>query len=842
MRADLRLALPAALAWAAAWMVAGAPSLAAPAVIAAWLAATAAAIGLLSRSVRRDSSRIHVGSAADRPHAGEAVDRVRPAARSGSRPASAMPSPPSPHRRGSRGRNEVSGHRARGSGRARRRLTGLLPGVALTGAAVALVCTSAFALGHLRHPPGLEGGRSRAGEAVITITGVAKPAASAAFGADADGQRVTVDAVLESFAAGGTRTEARAPTLVFATIAHGARLAIGGSFRLHGTLTPLSPGESHEFLLFARDGPQAERGPPWYLAWADTVRTGFRQTTAGLPGDGADLLAGLAIGDDSGVAPALHDAMTVSGLTHLTAVSGANCAIVVSAVMLVGGALGLRRRIRVAVSVLVLTLFVVLVTPEPSVLRAAMMAVIVLVALAAGRPSSGLPPLCLSVVVLLALDPWLARSAGFALSVLATAGLLLLTRPLASVGERFLPRWLALAVAVPVAAQLACQPVLFLLTPQITPYTLPANMLAEPAAAAVSVLGLVVCILGVVAPPLGALAAWLPWVPSAWIAAVARFFAGAPFAAIPVPDGAMAAGATVVLTLLFLVAVFASRRHPRLAPLAGMLAALSVVVGAGAIAGGAIARSAAVPPEWQVAACDIGQGDAVLLHSRDRIALVDVGPDPQPLADCLERMHVTRIDLLVLTHYDRDHVGGLDAVIGRVDTALVGPTDGPGDERLLADLRGGGAQVADAARGQSGALGDYRWDILWPRAGSPLTGNEASVTVRFTGPLRLLFLGDLGEQAQDAVRAVNRIGPVDVVKVAHHGSADQSERLYGDIRAVVGLISVGAGNSYGHPTDRLLGILGRVGTRAFRTDLEGLIVVSGTSAALAIWTEKPVPP
>ncbi|SDZ43940.1 ComEC/Rec2 family competence protein [Herbiconiux ginsengi] len=832
MRADLRLALPAAAAWAASWLLVGAPALAASAVVVAWGATAAATLFLLVRARRRGSSWPRTRGAAERTGSG----------RTNSASAAPAASQPLLRNTAADARQRASHRAPRVAGRTRRYRGGVLPGMVLAAAAVALVCTSAFALGHLRHPPGLEGGRSRAGEAVVTVTGVAEPAASAAFGTDADGQRVTVDAVLETFDAAGTRTQARAPTLVFATVAHGMRLPIGASFRVHGTLTPLPPGESHEFLLFARDGPRADRGPPWYVAWADGVRTGFRHTTAGLPGDGADLLVGLAIGDDSGVSPALHDAMTVSGLTHLTAVSGANCAIVVSAVMLVGGALGLRRRIRVAVSILVLALFVVLVTPEPSVLRAATMAAIVLIALAAGRPSSGMPPLCLSVVVLLALDPWLARSAGFALSVLATGGLLLLTRPLASVGERFLPRWLALAVAVPVAAQLACQPVLFLLAPQITPYTLPANILAEPAAAAVSVLGLVVCLLGVVAPVLGSAAAWLPWAPSAWIAAVARFFASAPFAAIPVADGAVAAAAAVVFTLLFLVAVLAGRRHPRLAPFAGLLAAMAVVVGIGAVTGAALARTAAVPGEWQVAACDIGQGDAVLVHSRDRIALVDVGPDPQPLTDCLEQMHVQRIDLLVLTHYDRDHVGGLAAVIGRVDVALVGPTDGPADERLLTDLRDGGAQVADAARGQSGALGDYRWDILWPRAGAPLSGNEASVTVLFTGPMRLLFLGDLGEQAQDAVRAANRIGHVDVVKVAHHGSADQSERLYGDIRAVAGLISVGAGNSYGHPTDRLLGILGRVGTGAFRTDLGGLIVVAGTSAALSIWTEKPVPP
>jgi competence protein ComEC len=789
MRADLRLALPALAAWVAAWLLTGAPTVAAPTTVAAWALTAVATVALVLQPARR----------------------LLPAAR-----------------------------RANGRAMVTRCRRGA-PSFVLAGAAVAVVCTSVFALGHQRHPPALEFGHPRAGEALITITGVAKPAAGTGLGTEPGARRVTFDAELDTFTVAGASTTVRSPTLVFATLTAGDPLPIGATVRVHGTLAPLPPGESHEFLLFARGAPRAERAPPWYLAWADAVRTGFRHTTAPLPGDGADLLAGLAIGDDSTVDPTLHDAMTVSGLTHLTAVSGANCAIVVSAVMLVGGALGLRRRMRVAVSIAVLALFVVLVTPEPSVLRAATMAVIVLVALAAGRPSGGVPPLCLSVVVLLTLDPWLARSAGFALSVLATAGLLLLTRPLASVGARFLPRWLALAVAVPVAAQLACQPVLFLLTPQITPYTLPANMLAEPAAAAVSVLGLVVCVLGVVAPPLGAVVAWLPWLLSAWIAAVARFFASAPFAAIPVPDGLAAAAVAVMLTLLFLVAVFASRRHPRLAPLAGLLAVLSVFVGVGTIAGGALARDAAVPSAWHVAVCDIGQGDAVLVHSRDQFALIDVGPDPEPLTDCLDRLQIRRIDLLVLTHYDRDHVGGLTAVLGRVVTAMVGPTDGPADERLLGDLRDGGAHVVDAARGQSGALGDYRWDILWPRAGSPLSGNEASVTALFTGPLRMLFLGDLGEQAQDAMRAANRIGAVDVVKVAHHGSADQSERLYGQIRASVGLISVGVGNSYGHPTERLLGILGRVGTRAFRTDLQGLTVVSGTSSMLSIWTERTIP-
>ncbi len=716
--------------------------------------------------------------------------------------------------------------------------------VAVAVAAVALVATAVAAGEGVRRPGELDVGHPRQGSALLVVTGTPKAARASPFGDEhADGgERVTFDAELHGFTAGGRATAARASVLVFATVGDVGALAIGTSIRVDGSLAPQPRGETHDYLVFGRSPPVVTAPPPPTLAWAATVRAAFRTATAPLPGDGAQLLTGLAIGDDSRVTDDLVDDMTIAGLTHLTAVSGANCAIVVTAVMLVGGAVGLGRRSRIAVSIAVLALFVVLVTPEPSVLRAATMAVIVLAALAAGRPAAGIPPLALSVVVLLALDPSLGRSAGFALSVLATAGLLVLTRPLAAAATRVMPRPLALALAVPAAAQLACQPVLFLLAPQLTPYTLPANLLADPAAALVSVLGLIVCLVAVVAPGLASLLAWLPWLPSAWIAAVARFFARAPFAAVPVPDGALAAVAAVLALLLVGTAALAAHRRPRLARAAAFSAALGLVVAAGTIAGGQVARFTSIPRDWHLAACDIGQGDAVLVRSRGQTALIDVGPDPEPLAACLDRLGIARLDLLVLTHYDRDHVGGLDAVVGRVDRALVGPPDGPGDERMLARLRDAGADVVPAHRGLSGTLGDDRWNVLWPRPGTPLRGNDASVTLLVTGTLRMLFLGDLGESAQRGVDAGSALGPVDVVKVAHHGSADQSPELYAEADATLGVISVGAGNSYGHPTDRLLGILGRTGTRPLRTDLGGLTLIAGTPSSLTVWTERRAPP
>ncbi|MEB0264357.1 ComEC/Rec2 family competence protein [Cryobacterium sp. 10I5] len=593
----------------------------------------------------------------------------------------------------------------------------------------------------------------------------------------------------------------------------------------------------------------------------------------------------------------------MSALSHLTAVSGANCAVLIAIIMLLGGRfrlgrLRLGRGARITLSLAALVGFVVLVTPEPSVLRAAVMAAVLLIGVGVGRPGRGLPLLALSVVVLLATDPWLSRSYGFALSVLATGGLLVLAGPLTRSLARWLPTGLAAVIAIPLAAQLACQPVLVLLSPTFPLYGVPANLLAEPAAPLGTVLGLAACLLLGWFPGLAGVVLWSAWVPSAWIAAVARTTAALPGSSLPWVGGPFGVAVTVLLTAAVLVLLLrrgtatgaragigerglglrpgrdgtsrsrqgegSGARRPR-RPRAGgtgrtrsaldgwsaaALVVLVLFVGgyAGTLIGQAVGRAVTFPADWQIAACDIGQGDAVVVRDhgadRDRFALVDVGPDPKPLQRCLSSLGIDRIDLLVLTHYDMDHIGGIAAVIGRVGTALVGIPENAQDERLHARLAEGGAEVRQAAKGDAGTLGGLRWDVLWPvRGGSEMqTGNPGSVTIEFDGRgIRSVFLGDLGEDAQDALDRVSAPGRVDVVKVAHHGSRDQSPQFYAELHATVGLISVGADNRYGHPTVSLLDLLRSVGTLAVRTDRQGLSVVAPDAAgggALAVWTEK----
>lgn len=705
------------------------------------------------------------------------------------------------------------------------------PRIALIAIAAALCCTSVAVQSPGRHPDAFQDA-SRSGRSVQIVATATE----------------TVLPGTTSFAAtviSANGLEMSVPSAVFGGFPAG-RIPIGASIGFTATAASTQPGDRRAVLLFP-DGPIDVLDPPaGYLGWADGLRSSFGAAASELPGEGGDLLAGLAIGDTSTVSETLDAAMKTSSLSHLTAVSGANCAIVIGLVMLAGGALRMPRAGRIAAASACLVAFVVLVTPQPSVMRAAVMAALVLAALLAGRPARGLPVLGLATIGLLVGDPWLARDYGFALSVLATAGLLVLAGPLAARLERVLPRWLALTIAVPVAAQLACQPVILLLSPSLPTYGVVANLLAAPAAPIATVVGLAACVALLVAHPLGVALCWVAWLPSAWIAGVAGFFANAPGARLPWPGGAVGVGLLVLVTGLGLTAILAGGRLRRVS---AAVTAVGVVMYLGLAVGGAVASRIDRPPDWQIAVCDIGQGDAVFVRSEGRIALIDTGPKPARMTRCLTELGIRHIDLLVLTHYDLDHVGGTDAVLGLVDNAFVGPPGDSGDVRLREDLAASGATVQQVARGPTGILGDLRWSLLWPpsRLGSIEPGNPASVTVRFDpvgacprGCLSSIFLGDLGEEAQNRMLAVNRVDRVDVVKVAHHGSRDQSPRLYEQLAATVGVIGVGVDNGYGHPTDRLLGILTATGTAAFRTDLGGLILCAPGEqpGSVAVWTEK----
>lgn len=628
-----------------------------------------------------------------------------------------------------------------------------------------------------------------------------------------------------------------------------ARLPIGTLLEGRLRLIPLEAGDDRAALARPIDGLVTVASAAPLLGGADGLRAEFLHLMSEFGGDGAALLPGLAIGDTTAVSDELDAAMKRSALSHLTAVSGANCAIIVGLVLGIGALARWPRAVRVAAALAALAGFVVLVTPQPSVVRASVMAAVVLVALVSGRPARGLPVLGIAVLAILVVDPWIARDYGFALSVLATAALLLLAGPLAERLQRIVPPAIALWIAVPLAAQLACQPVLILLAPEVPLAGVLANILAAPAAPLATIIGMIACLLAPIAPPLALLVAAIAWLPAAWIAGVARVCSTLPGATLPWIEGPGGAALLAVLTIggLLATGVPAPLGSPRGRRRLALATVMCLVVVAGATAGASWIGALGRPADWAIAQCDIGQGDAVLVRQSGQVALIDTGADDALLNACLDELGIERIDLLVLTHFDLDHVGAVGVVVGRVTHALVGPTGRPEDQRVVDALLAGGATVETVHEGARGTLGDYAWRVLWPpdhRGIEP--GNDASLVLEWRGTTAcagacpsMLGLGDLGQAAQSSLLATGSLDPVDVVKVSHHGSPDQHPELYAAVHAALGLVGVGADNTYGHPAASILDVLAELGTTVARSDRHGLVLVAAAEgSALRLWQQR----
>jgi competence protein ComEC len=574
------------------------------------------------------------------------------------------------------------------------------------------------------------------------------------------------------------------------------------------------------------------------------LRGDFLAKISGVTEDSKGLLAGLAIGDTSKLSELAEDSMKVVSLTHLTAVSGANCAIVIGLVYLLLKRFAISRLMKTLLSVLALILYVLLVGPEPSVLRAATMASVVMFAHLLGRRGGATQALALCVIILLVSDPWLATNYGFQLSVLATLGILELAPAMAGRLSTRMPAWLALTLAVSIAAQMACLPILLQLQAGLSTYSIPANLLAEPLVAPITILGILACLFAPILPVITALLSWLASLGTWLILAIAKYFAEAPAATLAWPTGLVGVAGGVLLLILIAAWVRANRPLIRSAASISFGVILAVVIGG--CSSQQLQAGAWPPSNWSVVSCDVGQGDATVIRSQGLTAVIDVGRKPGPVKRCLDRLQIKKIDLLVLTHFDLDHVGGLDGALQDrvIDKALITSfeDDRPAAAITWRKLYSASSETIEAGTGLSGSLGGFRWQVLSPHLGAAEAedSNDASVTMLFSSP-QLVFLGlaDLGERGQMrlANESANWLGdgfgvvPL-VVKVAHHGSRDQYPELYEHLRPQVAIFSSGAGNEYGHPTDRSLAMVRSAGASIFRTDAQGSIAIVGTPEGL----------
>jgi competence protein ComEC len=604
-----------------------------------------------------------------------------------------------------------------------------------------------------------------------------------------------------------------------------------------GRLSVPTPGELVSAVFDARGPPTSVSRASLPEVLAGRVRTGLRSAAAPLPSGPRGLLPGLVEGDTSGLSPDLVAAFRRTGLTHIVAVSGANVAIVLGAALAVARQLGARRRAQALVGVLTIVAFVVVARPQASVLRAAAMGLVAVLALATGRRRRALPAMCAAVLCLIYVDPTLSRSVGFALSVVATGALLVLAPPLRTRMATRMPGWLADALAVPTAATIACAPLIASISGQVSLASIPANLLAEPAVAPATILGVVTAGLAQVSVGAAQLVARVAGVPCWWLVFVARTFARLPGAAVPWPRGAR--GSLALALLIVAAALLVEMRRIRVARRwLGVAVRLVTVVGviAGGFAiGNRLSPHTWPPRDWVLAACDVGQGEAVVARSAPGAAvLVDTGPSPPALDQCLIALGVQSLASIVLTGGSSSAIGGLP---GALHARTVGDIDGGTELAADAAARVSGwasaTHVAAAAAipGVAHVVGNLRWQVLAEFA-------SARVVVLSVAGLTVLVAGDLDTDDEAALASQVHSLNTDVLVVPRHGAA-QDVGFLRAVRPRIAIVSVGRGNSQHDPSAAVLKTLSEVAGRAgrvVRTDEHGDIAISASARGLQVVT------
>lgn len=595
----------------------------------------------------------------------------------------------------------------------------------------------------------------------------------------------------------------------------------------------------------------------------DAIRSRAEEALGrGMPEREAALARGFVLGQDDSIDERTAEDFRRSGLSHLLAVSGQNVLLLALLAAPLLAVLGVPLRARLLWTIGLIAVYVPLAGAGPSIQRAGVMGVAALVATLAGRPASRLFAVLAAVAVTLALNPRALGDVGWQLSFAAVIGIFLLAGHLreaicARIGADGWRRALAEGTAVTLAATLATAPLIAFHFEAFSVGTLPANVLALPAVAPAMWLGMIVAAAGQVP---GLPVEPLNWVNSlllAYIAQVAIWF-GRPSWAYPAVElgigGLVCSCLGLVAATVLGLRAERSRRPAALRRKAGDRASVSRMHRV-ALRGAAVAiltfglfalssaGGSAEPPAGglRVSVLDVGQGDAILLQPPAAPAvLVDAGPPDAGLVAKLRERGVESLAAAVVTHDQSDHAGGIPELLAGLPVRhLLYARAG---SRLPDTARAAGAaplRVAEGSELRSGALrsGALRLEVLWPPRDllDPPPGgsdpNDASlVLLARWHDFSMLLTGDA-----EAESVPLDPGPVDVLKVAHHGSEDAGLAALLDRTAPsLAVISVGEGNRHGHPTAATLAALAKYRVRTLRTDRDETVTIEVAGGSVRV--------
>jgi competence protein ComEC len=567
------------------------------------------------------------------------------------------------------------------------------------------------------------------------------------------------------------------------------------------------------------------------------VRSNFLATTSSLSGDARELLPGLILGDTRNQSLALSQDMKNSGLTHLTAVSGGNIAILLLAIIWLGQKLKFTIKKQIITGLFSLFIFALLVRTEPSVVRASLMGAVSLLGLFTGTRRHGITALVITICVALLLDPNLAISWGFILSVFATAGLLIFTRPFANSITRNIPRIpesLAVLIAVALSAQVSTAGLIAGFSGQITLWSIPANLLASPVVPFVTILGYLCLLFSNFFTPIAYVFGFLAAFFANWIGFLARYFASQEAIIIRVPKGMT--GFLIVSLILAFSALFINLvLKSKITYKRTLIISMCFILFCFVMLKNREAKNWPMS-NWQFVMCDVGQGDGLVLRdSTGKVLVVDVGPNGKLMNECLKKLGIGTIDVLMLTHFHADHVEGLELVKNRhkIQKVYLTWVEDPIYEVKQTKQLLHGIQTSSIKSGETISLGEMKIQCLWPTKIKmyldSIPNNASLVNLVSIKNASFLLTGDIEPPAQEAIQKLWKIPRVDVVKVPHHGSKFQDQNFPEWTRARLALISVGQENSYGHPSKLTLDLYRDSGMQVLSTDEVGSIAI-GISA------------
>ncbi|HET8741691.1 MAG TPA: DNA internalization-related competence protein ComEC/Rec2 [Gaiella sp.] len=572
---------------------------------------------------------------------------------------------------------------------------------------------------------------------------------------------------------------------------------------------------------------------------ADRLHAHVERTLArGTTGERRTVLTGIVLGEDDGIDRSLRDAFQASGLTHLLAVSGQNVAITAVGVVQVARIVGIGRLAGEGVAILAVLAYALAVGWQPSVVRAAVAGILASLGWIAARPRDRWHAMAVGALVLLAWTPAAALEPGFQLSFAAVAAIFVVLPRVAGVPDAYpVSRGLWDVLVVALACGLVTAPIVWLHFGAVALWTVPANVVAEPAMPPLIALSLAAAAIEPVLPGAATALAWLAGWCAAWIALVARVVSRWPSAQIRSP---LALGAALALV----AAVVLVRRLPRYRRRSAAVGLVSLTLACASAAWALRPVPSWHPPAGlRVTFLDVGQGDSTLVEAPGGAVLVDEGPPEADVAGQLRRMGVRSLAAIVLTHPQRDHIGGAAAVLDRLDVGEVADpgidAPSPDHDAALAEARRHHVPVVIVRQGDAFRIGRLWLRILWPdEPGLPSEdpNEHAVVALASYGATDMLLTAD----AESDVTRRLPLRPVEILKVAHHGSEDEGlPDLLRTLRPRLAVISVGQGNDYGHPRPETLAALAASpGLETLRTDLNGRVVVESDGRTITMRSQR----